>query len=172
MTSDKRYSDITDPAPDAEWEVWYQDLFDRETPRQVEISGRGLMAGLSELWARHLFETVGVDGQKGFSRFNLWWKQPEKSVMVTGVWDGMVRLRKWIFGSKRSASKGYLDDGDKDLLMKVAMIHSCMVLVGQASELILAAAENSTSRSDFEGQLLNLKQGRIRRNDAQRKRNV
>ena len=82
MTSDKRYSDITDPAPDAEWEVWYQDLFDRECPRQVEVSGRGLAAGLSELWARHLFETVGVDGQKGFSRFNLWWKQPKKSVMV------------------------------------------------------------------------------------------
>ena len=77
-------------ASEAEWEVWYQDTFDRECPRQVEVAGRGLVEGLIQLWARHLFETVQADGQRGFSRFNLWWKQERRSVVVVGEWEGEV----------------------------------------------------------------------------------
>lgn len=160
MTSVGRW--FTDAACEAEWEVWYQDTFDRECPRQVEVVGRGLAAGLTELWARHLFETVGVDGQKGFSRFNLWWKQERKSVEVVGEWAGMVRLRKWIFGDQRRLYKGYVEAGDKELLMKVAALHGWLILAGQTSEGILAAAEDSVSREDFEKQLLSLEQDALR----------
>ena len=157
MTNDKNTLGITDPAPDAEWQVWYQDLFDRERPRQVEDSGRGLVKGLAELWARHLFETVQVDGHQGFSRFNLWWEQKQKSIEITGAWDGMVRLRKWIFGNKRSASQGYLDDGDRELLMDIALLHSYLIIVGHNSEWIFEAAQNCKKVEDFQEKLLMLK---------------
>ena len=53
-----------DPAPEAEWQVWYQDTFDRECPPSVDVRGRGLVSGLTELWARHLFETVRPGGDR------------------------------------------------------------------------------------------------------------
>jgi hypothetical protein len=149
---------LVDPDPDAEWEVWYQDTFDRECPRQVEVSGRGLAAGLTQLWVRHLFETVRADGGKGFSRFNLWWKQERKSVEVVGKWSGMVRLREWVFGGKRRLSKGYVEEGEKGLLMRLATIHGYLILAGQTSERILAVAEDCVNREDFERQLLSLEQ--------------
>jgi hypothetical protein len=149
---------LVDSDPDAEWEVWYQDTFDRECPRQVEVSGRGLAAGLAELWARHLFETVRADGGKGFSRFNLWWKQERKSVEVVGEWGGMVRLRAWIFGGKRRLSKGYVEEAEKRLLMRLATVHSYLILAGQTSERILGAAQDAVNREDFERQLLSLEQ--------------
>ncbi len=147
---------LVDSDPDAEWEVWYQDTFDRECPRQVEVVGQGLAAGLTELWARHLLETVRVDGQRGFSRFNLWWKQKRKSVEVVGEWEGMVRLREWVFGDKPRVYKGYVGEGDQGLLMRLAATHGCLILAGQTSERILAAVKASTSREDFEKQLWSL----------------
>jgi len=73
---------FSDPDPEAEWQVWYRDTFDRECPPSVDVSGFGLAKGLTELWARHLFEAVGVDGKGGFSRFHLWWKQEGKTIDV------------------------------------------------------------------------------------------
>ena len=115
------------------------------------------MKGLIELWARHLFETVQADGQRGFSRFNLWWKQKGRSIEVVGERVGLTRLREWVFGDKRHAYKGYVPEGDEELLAKVAMTHSNLVLAGQTSEAILVAARTSVSREDFEARLLNLK---------------
>ena len=161
MTCDGKHLDASDPAPGAAWKLWYQDVFDRECPRQVEVDGRGLAAGLVELWARHLFETVRVDGQQGFSRFDLWWVQAGKSIQVTGAWGGMVRLRGWVFGDKRRASTGYVGDGDEGLLIKVARVHTRLVLAGQTSEGILAAAESCADRDDFEMRLENLEQGAL-----------
>ena len=136
--------------------LWYQDVFDRECPRQIEVKGQGLKQGLAELWARHLFETVGVSGQKGFSRFDLWWEEQQKSITVIGDWNGMVRLRSWIFGGKQTARKGYLQDGDTRLIMQVARIHSRLILAGQTSEPILTLAANLDKRAKFERQLLEL----------------
>lgn len=163
MTNDEKYLSASDPAPNAEWQVWYQDVFDRECPRQVEVEGHGLAAGLAELWARHLFETVGVGGQQGFSRFDLWWVQVGKSVKVTGAWEGMVQLRGWVFGDKRQATKGYVAEGNQKLLMQVARVHSYLALAGQTSEGILAAAQRCESREDFERQLRILEQGILRK---------
>jgi hypothetical protein len=38
-----------DPVPDAAWEAWYQDIFDRECPPSVDVRGQGLAKGLTEL---------------------------------------------------------------------------------------------------------------------------
>lgn len=55
-------------------------------PRQVDLAGHGLVKGSIELWARHLFETVQLDGQQGFSRFNLWWKQKGRIDKNRNLW--------------------------------------------------------------------------------------
>ena len=115
------------------------------------------MQGLTELWARHLFETVQASGQKGFSRFNLWWEQRGQSIEVVGDWEGQIRLRKWVFGDKRTARAGYVRAGDKKLLTKVAEVHSKLILAGQTNEAILTAARAAASRKDLETRLLDLK---------------
>jgi hypothetical protein len=148
-----------DPAPEAEWQVWYQDTFDRECPRQVEVAGRGLAKGLIELWARHLFEKVRTDGKKGFSRFNLWWKQKGQSIEVVGEWEGATRVRAWVFGEKQRSYKGYVQEGDEKLLSKVAATHAALALACQTSEIILAAARIAINRKDFEARLLDLEKG-------------
>ena len=160
MRSNQKHTIFSDPAPDAAWELWYQDMFDRECPRRVDLRGQGLLQGLAELWARHLLETVQVDGQKGFSRFNLWWRQQKKSIEITGEWLGMVRLRGWVFGNRGTANQDYLDDGDQTLLREVALAHSYLALAGQSSEAILAAAQNCKRREVFQEQLTNFYQAK------------
>jgi GNAT superfamily N-acetyltransferase len=145
-----------DLVPEAEWEIWHQDTFDVDCPRQVELAGRGLVKGLVELWARHLFETVQPNGQLGFSRFNLWWKQKTCSLTVAGEEAGAIRLRQWIFGDTRSTRQGYAQAGDEKLLEAIAAVHSRLVLADQTSEAILAIATTSTSREDFLAQLSRL----------------
>lgn len=164
MNNYQKNTEYNDPAPSAAWELWYQDLFDRECRRQMEANGQGLVPGLAELWARHLFETVLADGQKGFSHFNLWWRQKQKSIEINGAWDGMVRLRYWVFGNKRTASRGYLDDGDRELLMEIALAHSCLIMEGQSSEAILTAAQNCAGREVFQEQLKNSIQAKNKEN--------
>ncbi|MFC1885541.1 hypothetical protein ACFLZM_00575 [Thermodesulfobacteriota bacterium] len=145
-----------DLIPEAEWKIWYQDTFDLDCPRQVDLAGRGLVKGLIELWARHLFETVRPNGQLGFSRFNLWWKQKACSLIIVGEEVGLTRLRQWVFGNRQSAHQGYVQIGDKKLLAAVAAAHCRLVLANQTSEAILVTAKISTSRKDFEAQLLRL----------------
>ena len=136
---------------DAEWQVWYQDTFDRECPRQVEISGQGLVEGLTELWSRHLHETVQANGERGFSRFNLWWKQESKSIEVVGEWEGVVRLRGWVYRDKQQKNKK-----QTDLLKRIAIAHKNRILNGETSEKILATAKAKETREEFEEWLLSL----------------
>jgi hypothetical protein len=143
----------------AEWQVWYEDTFDRESPRSVDTSGRGLVRGLMELWARHLCETVTAEGSRGFARFNLWWEGG--SIEIDGNWEGAVRLRDWVFG-KRPIRKGYVEEADADLLSRIAAAHAGLVLVrrSQACAPILEAAAAAADRRDFEKRLAHLSQPR------------
>lgn len=141
--------DQDDTISRANWQVWYQDVFDRECPRSVESAGQGLVQGLIELWVRHLRETVQASGQEGFARFNLWWEQRRQSVRVVGDWQGQINLRKWVFGDK-----GHARAGDRKLLAQVAGAHVKLLLAEQSSEAILAAARDAASRKDFEARLM------------------
>jgi hypothetical protein len=142
----------SDPAPDAAWEVWYRDLFDRETPLMMDVRGHGLLQGLTELWARVLFETVRPGGGRGFSRFHLRWNQ-RQAVKVEGPWEGATRLREWVFGAQEHTSRGYVAAGDTQLLERVAFTHATLLLAGRSAEPILAAAATCADRPEFEGQL-------------------
>jgi hypothetical protein len=94
-----------DPDPAADWEVWYRDTFDRECPPQVDVQGQGLAHGLMELWARYLFEEIGVGGRGGFSSFHFRWRN--NRINIAGSWQGATRLREWVFGTQEHSSKGY-----------------------------------------------------------------
>jgi hypothetical protein len=143
-------------APDAEWQVWYEDTFDRECPRSVDASGRGLVQGLMELWARHLCERVRADGGKGFSRFNLWWAQG--SIEIAEDREGAARLRGWVYGEVPRVRDGYVAGADARLLSRVAAAHAHLVLSGRrvASAPILDAAAAAADRRDFEARLAGL----------------
>ena len=146
---------LRDPAPEAEWEVWYRDTFDLECPPSVDVSGRDLVKGLMELWARHLFETVRPNGTRGFSRFHLWW-EVTRAITIEGNWEGATRLREWLFGMKTHSRKGYVKEADTLLLKKVAVTHANLIPVNKSSKQILAAAASAADRRDFEARLSGL----------------
>jgi len=127
---------------DNEWKLWYDDMFDRETPRMVEASGTGLVVGLVELWNRFLIETVQPSGMKGFSRFNLWWRH--SSVEIEGEMPGAVRLRGWVTADKVAG---------QNLIHQVAQVHARLLLAGQDSVPILAAAAIAGDQVDFQDRL-------------------
>jgi hypothetical protein len=140
----------------AEWDLWYQDTLDPECPRQVELTGRGLVQGLMALWVRHLFETVQSDGELGFSRFNLWWRQASRSIEITDDKVGAKQLRQWVYGTQQHANRNYVKVGDEELLQLVALTHCKLVLSAQTSEIILNAAKESKSHLDFVSKLMKL----------------
>ena len=133
--------------PDEEWAVWYVDTFDRDSPPRSEVSGRGLVKGLTQLWARHLFETARSDGRSGFSSFHLKWRQGR--VEIDGDREGAKRLRGWMFGKKESSYKGYAAEADPALLRKVAVAHAHLIKKGQKAEQILATAREAKDGADF-----------------------
>jgi len=144
-----------DPLPEAVWEVWYRDTFDLECPPSVDVRGRGLATGLTELWARHLFETVRPNGSDGFSRFHLRW-EGRRAIAIEGDWQGATRLRQWVFGRKTHSRKGYIKEGDARLLEQIVITHARLLLASQTEEQILAAAASAADRQDFEARLLDL----------------
>ncbi len=134
-----------------QWEIWYQDNFDLSTSRQKVAVGNGLIQGLIELWARHLYETIQPEGDLGFSKFNLWWIQRKISIDIVGDIDGQKKLRDWLFGERRWDTLGYKGIVDKDLLRIIAETHSKLLLKGQYSQEIIAKARISNSREAFIG---------------------
>jgi hypothetical protein len=140
-----------------EWEVWYWDTFDRECPPSVDVGGRGLIKGLMELWARHLFETVRPGGGKGFSRFYLRCKA-WPTVEIEGDWAGATRLREWVFGAQEHAKRGYVAAGDRRLLARVAAAHAWLLITDRSGAEILAAAVEAQDRKGFEKHLAGLGQ--------------
>ena len=127
---------VVDADPSAEWQVWYQDMFDRETPRQVVAKGTGLAAGLTELWRRHLHEAVQPNGSLGFSRYNLWWKQASRSASVVGDSAGLVQIREWALSRARRNQEG----SGEDVLSAVAGVHSHLMVAGRSCACIPATA--------------------------------
>lgn len=117
------------------------------------------MAGLVELWARHLIETVQSDGQQGFSRFNLGWKQKDRSLEVAGHLAGRSCLRQWVYGTRQYTDQGYVKVGNEKLLRAVARAHCRLALASRNSEPILVAAARSVSQEDFEAQQFRIWQG-------------
>jgi hypothetical protein len=144
------YAKDPDPAPSAEWEVWYRDTFDRECPPQIEVRGRGFVNGFIELWARHLAE--GVDG---FSQFSLLRKDEYKLVVIEGDRQGLARIRTWVFGNK-DFEHGYVEAAEKVLLEDVAIAHARLTVAGKSSATLVEFASAPNDRETFAKQIKNL----------------
>jgi len=145
-----------DPAPDARWEIWHQDTFDRAAPRTREASGRGLQAGLVELWSRHLREGIDEEGRPTFARFNLWWPQTASSVAITGYRSGAARLRRWLRPGR--AATGAPDEPrlSRARLLQIAHAHGRLLLAGQNSAPLLELARDAAHWADFARRLSRL----------------
>jgi hypothetical protein len=125
------------------WQLWYEDHFDRETPRQVETEGRDLVRGLVELWSRHLFGAVQRDGYLGFNRFNLWWNK--RSIEVADNPEGAAHLRAWIWRQQAPNRQ----TADHDLLERIAKAHAKLIRAKRDSTAILALAASTEDPYEF-----------------------
>ena len=130
------------------WEIWFQDMFDRECPREAVVSGEGLLKGLVELWSLYLYETIRENHSMGFSRFNLWLKQEGRSVEIVGDLDGAVKLREWVFEETRQRS-----GGNVELLERIAAAHINLMMKDETSFHILKTAKEMGSLREFESHL-------------------
>lgn len=130
-----------------DWALWYRDTFDRECPPNVDMSGQGLVHGLTELWARYLFETIQADGQSGFSSFHLEWKQVR--IAIDGDREGAKRLRRWLFGQKDHTDRGYVAEADPALLEQIVHAHARLIEKERTAGEILALAATTESQPDF-----------------------
>jgi hypothetical protein len=146
----------SDPAPDVRWEIWYEDTFDRETPRAREASGVGLLSGLVELWSRHLREGLNDQGSATFSRFNLWWRQASRSVHISGDRQGAARLRGWIRSAHGAGEPSGGVKSSRQLLRLIAHVHSRLVLEKRECGPILEQARDAADPEDFSRRLAQL----------------
>lgn len=104
------------------------------------------MNGLTELWARHLFESVSPSGM-GFSRFHLTWEAG--TVTVSGDSQGARKLREWIYGDKQHSKADYVAEADGDLLKHIATLHAGCLEQPNPTERICAAATEAADRTAF-----------------------
>ena len=135
---------------DEEWEIWHQDNFDPDTPRQVFLTGEGLFNGLTKLWVWHLYETVQKDGFISFSKYNLWFKQTKRSIEVIGDIPGQKKLHKWLFRDYLSSNVDCKDAVDQYLLGFIVKAHLNLLEEGRTSEIIIEQAIKSDNKYQFE----------------------
>ncbi|MDA1013512.1 MAG: hypothetical protein O3A00_03545 [Planctomycetota bacterium] len=120
-----------------EWEIWAHDRFDRECPPQKELTGRGLVSGLRELWRRHLIETVQPDGQTGFIHFNL--RCASRYVAISGPESQWVSLKSWT--NNNADSDGEMGE---QLLEALAAAHARLILSDLPVSFLANAVSSAT----------------------------
>src|SRR5688572_10912480 len=103
-------------------------MFDREEPPKDEVSGRGFIPGLVELWARFLGETVQGGGSRGFSHFALY--LPKQRIVINGDRTREERVRNWAFGPTTTPTwtmPGVIDRADLTVLDAIARAHARVI---------------------------------------------
>ena len=130
------------------WELWFQDNFDRESPRRVVQHGEGLVEGLLELWRHHLYETVQTDGALGFTRYNLWLPEKGVRIVITGEVNGLKKLRQWIWKGEDK-----LGAEERGLLLKIVQAHAAQEHLVLGSRKIVRLAQQVPHQLAFEEKL-------------------
>jgi hypothetical protein len=111
-------------------------------------SARPALTSAAAAWPRGWWSCGRVTCLRRSARFHLWW-QEERSVEIKGSWEGLTRLREWVFGAQAHTRKGYVEAGDARLLRQIARVHAHLVLADGSCEPILAAAAEADGRQDF-----------------------
>jgi hypothetical protein len=136
------------------WELWYQDQFDWDCPRKVEVRGKGIMNGLRILWQYHLQESITPEGQPGFSKFNLWLPTLKRSIEISAESSRMAKIRDWVLGLGTSVPDPSW--GDNSLLDLIAQAHYYLVVGDQNEDEIVEMAAGSEDGIEFSRKLSGL----------------
>lgn len=134
---------------ETKWEIWYHDNFDHDTPREKELAGTGLIQGLGNLWAQHLYETINSGGFIGFSRFNLWLNQQKVSIVIKGDLEGQGKLRQWVFEGRSAKHATPMQIADEAILNLIVQFHITLGLNDQSSARIIEMACSASGRDEF-----------------------
>jgi hypothetical protein len=86
-------------ADDLAWRVLADDTFDRRSPVMVDATGRGLAAGLRELWRRALTEGMRDSSDRTFTDFTLDIGEHVDTGMQPFGNAAHAKLRAWIYGT-------------------------------------------------------------------------
>jgi hypothetical protein len=116
--------DFQIPGPTSAWQLWYGDIFDRDSAPALQASGTNIVEGLYELWLHTLKEGVLENGSASFSRFHLTWGNTNSTrvdVFVDPFHNpALMKLRQWTPltpGNKNSEEQG------KAILVRIAQSH-------------------------------------------------
>ncbi len=160
--------DADDPAADLTWAISARDTFDRESPTSAELTGRGVIPGLMELWAKFLFETVqlsqrhhgdGVRTQEASRGFTEFWLQfdGQGADHIDGDFACAGRIRHWIYGATRHTMRRAIDEADQELLRTIALAHARVrVAHGRDAGTTILACATDDDRDGFTMRLAGL----------------
>jgi len=137
------------PLQDSRWQLWYQDLFDPETPRQLESQGQGLEKGLIALWLHHLRDSVMRNGQPGFALFNLWFMEEKRSIRIQSCGTGMAKLKQWVLQPDPVFDPSASGKPNQQLLEKIVQAHCQLIAQGLEEEEICQMAAQSQTQEAF-----------------------
>lgn len=123
--------------PDAAWEVWSLDTFDRDAPAHRDAAGRGLRAGLRELWRRVLTEGLLDSSDRTFTDFHLSCGRRVDLGVQPFANRAYARLRGWIYGVPGPYEPGGAKDRDgwrererTELLDALVLAHERLLVGG------------------------------------------
>jgi hypothetical protein len=81
------------------WQLWYIDIFDRDSQPSLQASGENILRGLYELWRYTLKEGVQDNGSASFSRFHLTWGKTASTRGDVAIQPfsnpALLKLRQW-----------------------------------------------------------------------------
>ena len=111
------------PDTSTAWQLWYGDMFDRESSPSLETSGTDIVRGLYELWRHTLQEAIQENGSATFSRFYLTWGNTaaERVDVLVEPFNNLslLKLRQWTGLDSRQA-----EGEDSQRLMRLAILHA------------------------------------------------
>jgi hypothetical protein len=137
------------PHQDTPWQLWNQDQFDSDCPRQLEGAGHGLVAGLKILWLHHLREAILPDGSVGFARFNLWLPQEKRSITIQSAGPGIKRLRHWVLQPDPVFDPSASGQPNQRLLSSIAQAHCLLIAKGLDEDILCQIAAQSKNMEAF-----------------------
>jgi hypothetical protein len=87
------------PTSSTIWQIWHQDMFDRDTPASLETTGDDILWGLYWLWIHTIREGITDTGLATSSYFYLTWGEQSSNRVDAGVnpFDNLslMKIRQW-----------------------------------------------------------------------------
>jgi hypothetical protein len=140
------------------WNLIYQDLFDRETPPMITKTGTGFKSSIFYLWQYTLSEGVTINGSQSLSRFYLQYPDSgqlesefafinfyDNSINISSEKEVLAKLRNYIYGDKSriEGRNNYSIAGRKVLSHIVDMHYNLLINSQDITEKISIGSSSS-----------------------------